>query len=241
MPERHRTPSGRRCHRRPHGHTSEGDRGALELAHRQRERVGFVEIRRRFQCTPGDLLLHPAPLAPRQFGLIREHVDDRRIEVGLEQGQQLGPHAVAGNADIAVGFVLDVRNAPRREVLAQIGAAALDQRPDDDAAARMHRGKSARTGSTQQPQQKRLGLIVTCVADRDHICVEVRRGPARKTHAGPRAPRPRRTAVRASPGAARPRVQPESARPSSPASETQNRSSRSAADTPDASGSTRRR
>ena len=64
---------------------------------------------------------------------------------------------------------------------------------------RVHRGKSARTGSTQQPQQKRLGLIVTCVPDRDHIRVEVRAGPLEKRMPGrvrrvldgpPFAPRP---------------------------------------------------
>jgi hypothetical protein len=48
----------------------------------------------------------------------------------------------------------------------------------------VHRGESARTRSTEQPQKERLGLIVACVPDSNHICVEVRAGPLEKRMPG---------------------------------------------------------
>ena len=128
---------------------------------------------------------------------------------------------------------------PLVEIRAELVAAAVEQRADDGAPARVHGRQAARPGAAQQPQQKRLGLIVARVADGHDVRVEMRTRPLEEGVARG----VRRVLERAALAFARaPRTSSRSTRtgrPSVPASDAQNRSSRSAPDTPAASGSTR--
>ena len=54
--------------------------------------------------------------------------------------------------------------------------AARKERPDDRSVPGMHRRQTARAGAAHQAQQERLGLIVSGVADRHDLGVEMRPG-----------------------------------------------------------------
>ena len=87
-----------------------------------------------------------------------------------------------------------------------------EQRPDDVALARIHRGEPARAGAAHQPQQKRLGLIVARVAERDDVGAEMLRARARRTRGAPCARHPRSSAARGGRARPRPRVRRTAAR-----------------------------
>ena len=55
-------------------------------------------------------------LVPRELGLVRQHVDNRRIEASLEQRQQLGADAVARNRHIVVRLVVRRTDCLRLEI-----------------------------------------------------------------------------------------------------------------------------
>ena len=55
------------------------------------------------------------------------------------------------------------------QVRHQLGAAQIDERPDDVLTPRVNRGQAAGTGATHQPQQHRFCLIVARVPDGDDV------------------------------------------------------------------------
>ena len=66
-------------------------------------------------------------------------------------------------------------NAAVAQKLAHVGARRLDERPHDDAGARVHAAQAARPCAAQQPQQEGFGLIVFRVRDGDRGRAEARR------------------------------------------------------------------
>ena len=115
-----------------------------------------------------------------ELGLIGEDVNDVRVEALLEHRQQLCPDAVSRDADVRVRLVLDVCDSVLVEVRDEVRAAAREQRTDDVAISRVHGRQSFRAGASQQPQQKRFGLVVARVTDSDAIRAEVRQRTAEK-------------------------------------------------------------
>ncbi len=115
-----------------------------------------------------------------ELGLIGEDVNDVRVEALLEQRKQLCSDAVARDADVRVRLVFDVRDSALVEVRGEIGAAAREQRTDDVAISRVHGRQAFRAGASQQPQQKRFGLVVARVTHGDAIRAEVRQRAAEK-------------------------------------------------------------
>ena len=222
MAERHGPSAGRQRHRLPHRQTAQREWGTLESG------INVEVPGSGFDFHAAQRLLHPQPFGAGKLGLIGEDVHNGRVETRLEQRQQLGPHAVARNAHVAVRFVLYVLDTAFGEIGLQVGAPALEQRPDDAAVARMHRREPFRAGAAQQPQQKRLRLIVARMAHGHGVRVEVReraieklvtRGMRRVFDGAVRSrPARRRTSSRST------RI----GRPIVSASDTQNCSSRSA-------------
>ena len=117
--------------------------------------------------------LHPSPLFTRHRRLVGQDIHDRRIEALLQEGQELGAHPIARHANIVVRLVVDEGDPSVREIGAQIRAPAVEQRPHERAAPRMHRGQPASAGAAQEPQKKRLRLVVARMAERDDIGLEV--------------------------------------------------------------------
>jgi hypothetical protein len=124
--------------------------------------------------------LQPLPRLPGEIRLIRQDIDNRRIEPLFEKGQQFSPHPVARNAHVGVRFVLDVRNLTLGEIRTQLVAPARQQRANDRPVSRMHRAQATRAGAAKQAQQERLGLVVTGVTERDHTGIDTRTGAFEK-------------------------------------------------------------
>ena len=117
-------------------------------------------------------LLNPVPFLARQHRFVGEHVDNRRIEPALQQRQQLRADAIARDADIVVRLVVDERLSALLEKGPQVAAPAVEQGPDDAAAAGVHARQAARPRAAQEAEQKRLGLIVARVPERDGVGFE---------------------------------------------------------------------
>ena len=112
----------------------------------------------------------------RDRGLAIEDIDDSRRKARVEQRQQLVTDAIARNRQIGVRRVLAKRDAGGAQKLAHVRARRLDERPHDDAGARMDAAEPARPCAAQQAQQKRFGLIVFRVRDGDGGRAETRCG-----------------------------------------------------------------
>ena len=117
-------------------------------------------------------LLNPVPLLASQTGLVGQHVDDRWVESAFEEWQELRTHPIARDADVVVRFVVDEWHAALLEERPKLAAAAIEQGPDDVAAARVHARQTAGTSASNQPEQKGLGLIVACVAEGNRVGFE---------------------------------------------------------------------
>ena len=90
------------------------------------------------------------------------------------------PHAVSRIRQIAVRGVLAERQVPRREILAKVRAAQLDQRTDHASRARADAREPTRGRAAHQPQQERLRLVVARVRDRDRNRTQTIRGTFEK-------------------------------------------------------------
>jgi hypothetical protein len=112
--------------------------------------------------------------------LIREDLDDVRVEALLEQWNQLCPDTVPRDADVRVRLVLDMCDFALVEVRGEVRAAACKQRTDDVAISGVHGGQAFRAGASQQPQQKGFGLVVAGVTHSNAIGAEVRQRSAEK-------------------------------------------------------------
>jgi hypothetical protein len=126
------------------------------------------------------LELQPPPRLPCEIRLIRQDVDNGGIEALLEKRQQLGPDAVTRYVHVSVRFVFDVPNPKSRKIGSQLVAAARQQRANEPAVARMHRGQTPRTGAAEQSQQERLGLVVTRMTKGEDISLETSPGAFKK-------------------------------------------------------------
>src|SRR5207247_9036443 len=71
-----------------------------------------------------------------------------------------------------IGLVSAGRDMPLLEIRAQVAQSTVDERSYDEPAARVHRGKAARSGAPKETQQESFGLVVTRMSKRDHIRVE---------------------------------------------------------------------
>ena len=139
----------------------------------QRARARVASIRhaspvataRRSAHSSSAAALEPLPLVARELGLVGQHVDDRRVEPLLEQRQQLGADAVARNAHVVVRLVVDVSDAAAPSRYARSSRApAVEQRPDDRAAPRVHarrarasRRRAAGAAETSRPDRRACG------------------------------------------------------------------------------------
>ncbi len=92
----------------------------------------------------------------------------------LEKRQQFGADPIARNGQVVVGVVVDIGDTLGGEIRQKVSAPAVEQRADERAAARMHRGKAAHPGAPHETQEERLGLVVSRVAERHDVGVEVR-------------------------------------------------------------------
>ena len=158
-------------HRPPDGQAGERHRRRAERVGLHSPRVTLAPARSRPQLVLGRS--HPSPLVPRKVGFVSEDIHDRGVESLLEERKQLGAHAVPRNTQILIRLVVDERHMSRGEVFPERGAAAVEERPDQRAAPRMHRCQPAGACPSQQAEQKRFGLIVTRVAQGGHVRVEV--------------------------------------------------------------------
>jgi hypothetical protein len=102
-----------------------------------------------------------------------EHIHDRGIEPLRNQRQELRPYAIAEDGNIRVGLVVQIRDLPGFEVLAELGTTAVEDRPHNRAVARVDTGEAFRSGAADEAQQKRLRLIVACVAQGDNVGAEL--------------------------------------------------------------------
>jgi hypothetical protein len=103
---------------------------------------------------------------------VGEHIHDRGIEPVHNQRQELRPQAIAQDGHIRVGLVVQIRDLPGFEVLAELVTAAVEDRPHNRAVARVDSGEAFRSGAADKAQQKRLRLIVACVAQGDNVRAE---------------------------------------------------------------------
>ena len=65
----------------------------------------------------------------------------------------------------------------RSQVRAQLEAAAVEERPDEGVFARMHRRRARGSGAANEAKEKRFGLVVARVAERDDVGRQVRSSP----------------------------------------------------------------
>ena len=112
-------------------------------------------------------------------------------EARVEQRQQLVADAIARNRQIGIRRVLAKRDMPLAQKIAHVRARRLDERPHNDASARMHAAQAARPCAAQQTEEERLGLVVPRVGDGDRLSRRGARPRARKTRNARCAPRVR--------------------------------------------------
>ena len=93
----------------------------------------------------------------------------RRVADKVHLGQDPMTNPVARVRQIVVRLVIDPCLSPRFEVAAEIGAADVEQRPNDIAAAGINSAEAGEPGSPNELQQEGLCLIVSGVTDGDPI------------------------------------------------------------------------
>ena len=149
--------------------------------------VEFTRVRRRADVRGNPFAGQPAKPAPglaREIGLVREDVSDGRIEPGLEERHEFGPDAVPRNGHVVVRLVVNEGDRQGSEIVPKLGAPAGQERTDKDAAAGMHPGESARSGTAHKAEQNGLRLVVAGVAERDEIRAEMPPGALEEIVAG---------------------------------------------------------
>ena len=97
------------------------------------------------------------------------------------------PDTIPRVRQIAVRLVIDPRFAPRVQVVAQLGAGRIEQRPDDRLPTRVDPAEAGQSGASNQLQQKRLCLVVARMADGNPVSPDVCRASVQEGVA--RAPR----------------------------------------------------
>src|SRR5262245_66449687 len=86
------------------------------------------------------------------------------------------PHAVARSRDIAIAGILAPHESALARIVPKLSSRNLDERPDDPPGAGPNPRQAARSCASHQTEQECLGLIVTRVANRDHISSDAIRG-----------------------------------------------------------------
>ena len=94
-------------------------------------------------------------------------IDDSRREARVEHGQQLVTDAMRGIARSAFEASSRNVNPGGAQKLADVRARRFEERPYDDARARMDAAQAPRPCAAQQPKEERLGLVVFRVGDGD--------------------------------------------------------------------------
>jgi hypothetical protein len=116
-----------------------------------------------------------SPAAPsRYLGVLArdrrgaiERIDDAWRVRPLDEREQLVADAVSRNREIVIRRVLAKLEPTFGHERPDRGPGRFDQRPHDNAGARMHSTETTRPRAAEQPQQKGLGLVVFGVGDGD--------------------------------------------------------------------------
>jgi len=119
----------------------------------------------------------PINVLPNSIG---QNVNDRGVETPFDEREQFCPHPIPRHAQIVVCFVVDKGNRLFTEERLQVRAPAVEQRPNQVCASRVHRTKSSRSRPPKKSEQKRLRLIVAGMAKRDHVSAELDPRPLQK-------------------------------------------------------------
>jgi hypothetical protein len=119
---------------------------------------------------------HPEPFVARQLRLIRQRVDDRRIETIFEDWEQLRANSITRDGDIVIRRIVDEWHLALGQKCAKFGPTAVEQRANCSSIAWMHAGESPRPCTAQEPKQDRFRLIVTRVSECHGVGGKVRAG-----------------------------------------------------------------
>jgi hypothetical protein len=84
-------------------------------------------------------------------------------------GREFSPHAVARDAHVLVGLVLDEGPSEVAQPLHEVRPATCKNRTNDVTVTRIHPSEPAGAGAARQAEQERFGLIVARMAERHDI------------------------------------------------------------------------
>lgn len=91
--------------------------------------------------------------------------DDRRLKLLFEQREQFAAQAGAEARGVPVGGVFAPRLLSRPEVVAQLGAADVQQRPDNMFGLRMNAAETGEAGAAQDMRQNGFRLVIGSMGD----------------------------------------------------------------------------
>ena len=84
---------------------------------------------------------------------------------------------VARVVEVLVGLVYNPHLALRAQILPELGAWHVEQRPNDPTPARIDAREPGQPGAPHQLQQERLGLVVLRVTNGDPVGADIASGP----------------------------------------------------------------
>jgi hypothetical protein len=108
--------------------------------------------------------------------------------VGLQLGAELMANSISQATQVAIRGIVDRHQFQRLELGIDLRSRDIEERPDEGAPARSHRGQAFEPGATEQTDQDRFDLVVTMMGGGDVAAAAGSTATLQKVVADPASP-----------------------------------------------------